>query len=140
MVRSRSVQRVSLASLVCLVTAYSSPLAAKSIIGRSPANSVYPVAYMQCDAPSYNYFEQWMIRQANYAPEWQGYSYYYNSLRDRTVNGNACSGYYAVRWTYTYSYGQNGTRINGWVELRFRNGNLDCLTYSTTPGLCRPAS
>ena len=81
-----------------------------------------------------------MIRQANFAPEWDGYYYYYNSLRDFVYNGNVCSGYYAARATYTYSYGQNGGRITGWVEFRFRNGSLDCLTYSTTPGLCRRAS
>lgn len=140
MVGSRLVPRASLGLVISLSMAYSGALAATPALGHPQVNLASSAALLQCRTPDYNYYEQMMIRQARFAQEWSGYSYYYTSLRDFTISGDACSGYYAARATYTYSYGQNGARITGWVEFRFRNGSLDCLTYSTTPGLCRPAS
>lgn len=131
-------RRRSLGVFLCSSILLSGAANASRVSGHETAIVGSSAAFFQCSAPGYNYFEQMMIRQARFAPEWDGYSYFYESLRDRYLNGDVCSGYYSVRWNYTYSGG--GGRINGWVEFRFRNGNLDCLSYSTTPGMCRPPS
>jgi len=92
----------------------------------------------QCQIPSYEYFESIVRQQARNAPNWTGFRYWNDSLnRVRLVDGDVCSGFYSVRGSYQYQVGNDGPSIWGWMIFRFRNGNLDCIVYDTSPNLCQ---